>query len=87
MMGAQANAVYRIALPNQASVKERRNFNRSIETIRRANPRWAVVNDWAQQGEDKAFIILPKDKNYAYRRAAYQVEQSLARTFVRGYGR
>lgn len=85
-MGQQANTIYRLALPSGAGTTKRRNFKRDIATLQQVNPQWAVIPDWTQPGEEKAFIILYKDKNYAYRLTSYKIEMALSKSFLRGYG-
>lgn len=78
--------VYRMALPNGANSEQRRDFERKIEAIRRVNPDWAVVSDWVKSGEKEAYVVVRKDKDYAYRRALYLAKSHLARAIVGGYG-
>lgn len=78
--------VYRIALPKGAGVKQKRDFEQKIAAIKQVNPGWAVVSDWAQPGEKQAFVIVRKDKDYAYRRALYQVQSNLLKAITGGYG-
>jgi len=80
------HSIYRIALPSSANSEQKRNFQRKIAAIRQVNPDWAVVSDWAKPGEKEAFMILRKDKDYAYRRAAYQATSALSRVLLGGYG-
>ena len=63
--------------------RQRHNFEQKIESIRQSNPNWAVVIDWTKPGEKEAFVILRKDKDYAYRRAAYQATSALKNSFLK----
>lgn len=83
---AQANTVYRIALPENASTRQRRKFEREIQIIQQINPHWSVIPDWPQQGEDEVFIILKKDKDYHRRRMAYLATASVSRSLQGVYG-
>lgn len=78
--------IYRLALPASASPRRQREFKQKIEAIERFNPTWAVVSDRARPGEKKAYIVVRKDENYAYRRALYLAKSHLARAIVGGYG-
>lgn len=74
----QANFVYRFALQNGASAKERRNFRQSIETLKQVNPHWELDADWTHEGEEEAFTLTYKDKYYTSRRIAYLATAALS---------
>jgi hypothetical protein len=78
--------IYRIALSKDANSKQKRDFEQKIVAIRQVNPGWVVLRDWLKPGEKEAYIMLRKDKDYAYRRALYSAQSHLIKTLVGGYG-
>jgi len=74
-----------MALPRNANSEQRHNFAKQIEAIRRVNPGWVVVHDWAKPWEKEAVVIFRKDKDYPYRRALDLAKSHLARAIVGGY--
>jgi hypothetical protein len=74
-----------MALLKDANAKQRRDFEQKIEAIRQINPGWAVISDWVKPGEKAAYVIVRKDKDYAYRRALYLATAHLSKTLTGRY--